>query len=62
MKYATKKAAQEILTEWMSVTAYGEGTLKMADMKAMFRGMGFGEAETNVIVAALIKAGAKFQI
>lgn len=63
MKYASKKLAQEILNEQMENTAYTDGNLKMSDMKDMLRNrMGFGEAETNVIIAALIKAGAKFQI
>jgi hypothetical protein len=63
MKYASKKLAQEILNEQMKDTGYADGNLTMAGMKDMLRyQMRFGEAETNVIIAALIKAGAKFQI
>lgn len=35
----------------------------MADMKDMLRNrMGFGESETNVIMAALVLAGGKFTV
>lgn len=63
MKYATKKAAKEALEQHKDWTNYFNGNLNMADMKQMFRDtMHFGEAETNVIMAALILAGAKFTI
>lgn len=63
MKYATKTAARDELEKNKSVTGYFDGSLNMADMKEMFRyRMGFGEAETNTIMAALVLAGAKFKI
>ena len=63
MKYATKKAAREIieLEKANMETAYFTGELAMKDMKEMFKyRMGFGEAETNFILAAMVNAGAKF--
>lgn len=36
--------------------------LNMADMERILRDMPFGKAETNVILAALVLAGAKFTV
>lgn len=63
MKYATKTAARDELEKNKSMTGYFDGSLNMTDMKEMLRHrMGFGEAETNTIMAALVLAGAKFKI
>ena len=63
MKYATKKNAKDII-EWAKETgqtAYFDGELNMSRMKEMFRDFGFGIEETNVIIASLVLAGAKFK-
>ena len=58
----TKKAAWEQIEKFKDETNYFSGVLKMDDMREMFQvRMGFGEAETEVILAALTIAGAKFQ-
>lgn len=65
MKYATKKSAKEIIEmeKESENTNYFNGRLSMADMKDMLRNrMGFGESETNVIMAALVLAGGKFTV
>ena len=62
MKYATKKAAKEILDKYKNQTRYFDGELKMEYMKEMLKYMYFGEAEANVIIAALVLAGFKFRI
>lgn len=62
MKYATKKAAREVIEQYKDRTGYFDGSLNMADMVNMFRDMHFGEAETNVIMAALILADGKFTV
>ena len=62
MKYATKKSAKEYLEANKDFTAYFTGELNMKDMHEMLRDMGFGAAETNVILSTLIMAGAKFKI
>ena len=61
--YATKAEAKRELDASKDRTFYFDGSLKMSDMKKMllYR-MGFGEAETNVILAALVLAGAKFEV
>lgn len=65
IRYATKKAAKEIIEAeknedrlfWLS------GDSRMSDMHDMLRyRMGFGAAETRFILAALVNAGAKFII
>lgn len=59
----TKKAAREEIERSKDNTSYFNGSLSAAYMKDMFRNrMHFGEAETNVIIAALVLAGAKFSI
>ena len=63
MKYATKVMAKEIINKEkeLNETNYFSGDLKMKDMKEMLRyRMGFGEAETNFILASMVNAGAKF--
>ena len=62
MKYATKKVAKEAIEQYKDRTGYFDGSLNTADMVKMFRDMHFGEAETNVITAALVLAGAKFTV
>lgn len=62
MKYVTKKAAKEAIEQYKDRTRYFDGSLNMADMTWMLRDMLFGEAETNVIMAALVLAGGKFTV
>ena len=58
----TKKAAWDKIEEFKGETNYFSGCLKLDDMKDMLRNrMQFGEAEAEVILAALTIAGAKFQ-
>lgn len=50
-----------IIRENKDATAYFNGEVTQDSMWEMFRyQFGFGEAETAVIIAALIKAGAHF--
>nr|DAT41785.1 MAG TPA: hypothetical protein [Caudoviricetes sp.] len=52
---------KRIINENKDNTAYFNGEMSMDDMWKMLRyRMEFGEAETAVIIAALIKSGAKF--
>lgn len=65
MKYATKKAAKEIIEAEKNEkkTNYCTGECRMREMQDMLRNrMGFGVAETRFILAALVNAGAKFII
>lgn len=62
MKYATRNAAKEAIEHYKDLTGYFDGSLNMADMAQMFRDMHFGEAETNVIIAALVLVGGKFTV
>ena len=58
----TKKELKSIIEVWKDETNYFTGNLKYKDMYEMFRyRFNFGEAETEVILAALELAGAKFQ-
>ena len=68
-KYVTRKSAREIIQKELEAvkadgtghTNYFSGELKFADMFDMLRyRMDFGEAETELILAALVNAGAKF--
>lgn len=70
-KYATRKAAREIIRQELEAvkadgqgnTNYFSGEIKFADMRDMLRyRMRFGEAETELILAALVNAGAKFAL
>lgn len=59
----TKKAAREEIERSRDNTGYFDGSVTAAGMKDMLRNrMHFGEAETNVIIAALVLAGAKFSV
>lgn len=61
MKY-TKKQARETIEAYKDMTAYFDGSIKQEDMYDMFRyRYQFGEAETRVLIAALVNAGAKFK-
>lgn len=62
MKYATKKTARDIIEQYKDRTGFFDGSLNMADMTRMFRDMHFGEAETNVIMAALVLVDGKFTV
>lgn len=58
----TKKAAWEQIEKFKGETNYFSGIIKLDDMREMLKNrMEFGEAETEVILAALTIAGAKFQ-
>ena len=60
MKY-TKKNAKETIEASKDMTAYFDGSINHEKMYEMLRyQMRFGEAETRVIIAALVNAGAKF--
>lgn len=57
-----KVDCDRIIKEQKDYTAWFTGELSQDDMWKMFRyRMGFGEAETAILLAALIKAGAKFR-
>lgn len=61
MKYTTKKSAKGILDLFKDSTNYFNGELSIHEMYDMLKNrMHFGSAETNVIIAALVLAGAKF--
>lgn len=62
MKYATKKEARETIERYMDDTYYKSGEIDMNNLCLTLRQSGFGVAETNVIMAALVLAGAKFQL
>ena len=60
----TKAWAKEIVEREKDsdMTAYFDGSLKITDMKDMFRyRFGFGQHETDVILASLVMCGAKFK-
>ena len=58
----TKKVAWEQIEKFKDETNYFSGSIKLDDMRDMLRyRMQFGEAEAEVILAALTIAGAKFQ-
>ena len=64
-KYATKKSAMEIINREKELheTAYFDGELTLKHIKDMLIwDMGFGKAEANFILAAMVNAGAKFKI
>lgn len=57
----TKKAARETIEAYKDMTAWFNNECKHEDMYNMFRyRMGFGEAESRIMIAALVAAGAKF--
>lgn len=56
------KAAKETINTYKNMTSYFDESLSCTDMYNMLRfQMRFGEAETQVIIAALILSGAKFK-
>ena len=60
MKY-TKKQARATVAAHKDNTAYFDGSLSFEQMYGMLRyNMHFGEAETQVIISALVASGAKF--
>ena len=62
MSKITKKEALLYLNQYKDETNYFNGTLTTREMYEMFRyNFCFGEAESVVIVAALINSGAKFK-
>lgn len=72
MKFATIKSANETIDrikEEGSTFYFGQTVsnvlpkyLSFAQMKDMFKSCGFADAETNLILASLVKAGCKFTI
>lgn len=57
----TQKEATKIIEQYANETNYFNGNLNIQDMYDMFRyRYNFGEAETMVILASLVKSGAKF--
>lgn len=61
MMYITDREASDKLAENKSQTSYFDGSLSLEEMYEMLRfRSGFGVAETNVILASLVLAGAKF--
>lgn len=62
MKY-TKKKAKESIEAYKDMTAFFDESMSQEEMYNMLRfRMRFGEAETIVIIAALVLAGAKFKL
>lgn len=58
----TKKLAQAIIEHSKNNTAYFDNSMTREEMFDMLRyRMRFGQAETEVIIAALVIAGAKFK-
>ena len=56
-----KQRAKETILAYKDMTCFFDGSVKHEDMYNMLRyRMKFGEAESRVIIAALINAGAKF--
>lgn len=61
MMYITDREALDKLAENKHQTSYFDGSLSLEEMYEMLRfRSGFGVAETNVILASLVLAGAKF--
>ena len=59
----TKKHARECVEAYANLTGWFDESMTQREMFEMIRyRMPFGEAETRVIIAALIMAGAKFKI
>ena len=58
----TKKNAREQVEMYKDMTAYFDESISEEEMYKMLRyRMSFGEAETKVMIAALVIAGAKFK-
>lgn len=62
--YASIKTAKEIIDceKRIQQTAFYDGSLGMWQFYEALRDLGVGEAETRVIVSALVLAGAKLTI
>ena len=58
----TKKSAKEAIESYKDMTMFFDGSMTQNEMYNMLRyHMRFGEAETRVIISALILSGAKFK-
>lgn len=58
----TQDEAKKIIDKYAGETNYFSGIIDINDMWDMFRNRyGFGEAETAVILASLVRSGAKFK-
>ena len=58
----TKKSAKESIESYKDMTPFFDGSMTQNEMYNMLRyRMRFGEAETRVIISALILSGAKFK-
>lgn len=61
MKY-TKKAAAETIKAYAEMTSFFDASMTQDELYNTLRyRMQFGEAETRVIIASLVLAGAKFK-
>ena len=61
-KITTRKQAQEVINSYKDHTCYFSNEISQEVMYDMLRyRMRFGEAETQVIIAALVNSGAKFK-
>ena len=59
----TKKHARECVEAYAHLTGWFDESINQREMFEMLRyRMQFGEAESRVIIAALVMAGAKFKI
>lgn len=57
----TKEEAKSIIEQYKNKTAYFDGVIKLDNMFQFLKNdAGFGVAEANVIIAALVSVGAKF--
>ena len=62
LNYWSTEECTKIIQKYKDQTSYFSKDVTMEEMWEMFRyNYHFGEAETAVILAALIKAGAKFK-
>lgn len=57
----TKKRAKEIIGKYKNDTCYFDKSIHVKEFEDMLHRLEFGVAETEVITAALILAGAKFK-
>lgn len=60
--YMSIDGAREALERNKDDTGYFSGEVRATDMAMTLRKMGFGVAEANTIIAALVLVGAKFQV
>ena len=56
----TSNDYEKIINDWRERTYYFDGFLGVDEMCEMFRNKGFGEAETQIIMASLMACGARF--